>query len=80
MSDKLIRDAQGRTGTSLQLFQPKCEFWAASNWTCLPFSFLFSSHRQIQFFVPKIGTQNETLDSDIEEQCRGSLVLYKKHH
>ena len=26
--------------------------------------------KQVTFLLPKIGTQNETLDSDIEEGCR----------
>ena len=29
------------------------------------------SDKQVPFLVPKISTQNETLDSDIEERCRG---------
>ena len=32
------------------------------------------SDRQVTFLVPKIGTQNETLDSDIEEGCWGGLL------
>ena len=31
--------------------------------------------KQVTFLLPKIGTQNETLDSDIEEGCRESLYL-----
>ena len=30
-----------------------------------------ASDKQITFLVPKIGTQNETLDSDIEERYLG---------
>ena len=29
------------------------------------------SDRQVPFLVPKIGTQSETLDSDIKERCKG---------
>ena len=37
----------------------ECSFWKPRN--AVP------SDRQVTFLVPKIGTQNETLDSDIEE-------------
>ena len=39
----------------------ECSFWKPCN--AVP------SDRQVTFLVPKIGTQNETLDSDIEEGC-----------
>ena len=32
-----------------------------------------ASDKQVTFLLPKIGTQNETLDSDIEEGLRGCL-------
>ena len=29
--------------------------------------------KQVTFLLPKIGTQNETLDSDIEEGCMAGI-------
>ena len=34
--------------------------------------------KQVTFLLPKIGTQNETLDSDIKEGCRGGEHLMNK--
>ena len=32
--------------------------------------------KQVTFLLPKIGTQNETLDSDIKEGCQGEPLTH----
>jgi len=57
-----------RAANPLTKWISECSFWKPRN--AVP------SDRQVTFLVPKIGTQNETLDSDIEEGCTGIISYY----